>query len=79
MDALESEVANALESVMLGHFEDRRRYAVALDAIDDPEKRRKFIEEWQDGHTSLNDVGARCHGYANAIRAKIGEARKDEH
>ncbi len=70
LDALETELAAALDSVMLGHFADRHRYNAALEAIDDPEKRRKFIEKWQDDHTSLNDIGTRCHQYAKAIRAK---------
>lgn len=74
IEALESSVSAALESVMFGHFEDRRRYSAALDAIDDTEKRRRFIEKWQDGHSSLNDIGTRCHAYAEAIKKKREEA-----
>ncbi|MCL2563124.1 MAG: hypothetical protein FWE08_03715 [Oscillospiraceae bacterium] len=66
--ALGADVADALESVMLGSFEDRRRYTAALEAIDDPEKRRRFMEEWQDGRTSMNNIGKRCHDIARAIR-----------
>lgn len=69
LDALEDDVATALESVMLGHFSDRRRYSAALEAIDDPEKRKAFMAEWQDEHSSLNNIGTRCHAYAHAIRA----------
>ena len=65
------DVANALQSVMLGSFEDRRRYEAALTAIDDPEKRQAFMEKWQDSRSSLNDIGGRSHALARAIRENI--------
>ncbi len=76
MAALEADVAQALESVMYGHFEDRRRYDAALKAITDPDKRKEFMAEWQDGRSSLNDIGTRCHRYAEAIKKKLEEARQ---
>ena len=73
--ALEKDLADALASFMLGGFEDRRRYEAALAAITDPEKRTSFIDEWQDGHTSLNNIGGRAHELAEQIKAKLkGEA-----
>lgn len=62
-----SEVAKALESMMYGGFEDRKRYQAALSAIDDEEKREKFISEWKDGRSSLNDIG----NYAHALAKKL--------
>lgn len=50
-------VAEALLSFMLGQFEDRERYEAALAAITDVEKRKEFIAVWQDGRTSLNNIG----------------------
>lgn len=48
-------------------FEDRRRYNAALEAITDPKKKEKFIEEWQDGHSSLNDIGTYAHQLAKKL------------
>ena len=55
------EVANALLSYMFGRFEDRRRYEAALEAITDEKKKEKFINEWQDGHGSMNNIGMVAH------------------
>lgn len=60
-------VAAALASMMYGSFEDRRRYTAALEAIDDEEKRTKFIQEWQDAHSSLSDIGTYAHNLAKRI------------
>lgn len=68
LDALKGHVADAFASFMLGGFEDRARYEAALKAIDDPEKRKKFIEEWQDGRSSLNDIGTWAHSLADKLR-----------
>lgn len=71
MTALEPGVSAALASFMLGHFEDRRRYEAALNAITDDDKRKVFIDEWQDGRTSLNNIGGYAHQLAERINAKI--------
>lgn len=60
-------LAEALSSMMLGTFEDRRRYNVALEAITDTAKKEKFIKEWQDGHGSLNDIGSYAHKLAKKL------------
>lgn len=69
-EAKKEELATALSSMMYGGFEDRRRYEAALTAITDPEKREKFITEWQDGHSSLNDIGTYCHELAKRLRGQ---------
>ena len=43
INALKLEIAEALESFMLGDFEDRKRYELALSCIDKEEKKQKFI------------------------------------
>ena len=63
------ELAEALESMMYGGFEDRKRYEIALAAITDPNKRKNFIDAWQDGHSSLNDIGTYCHQLAEKIKS----------
>lgn len=70
LSAKNSSVAAALDSMMHGHFEDRKRYQAALDGIDDPEKKEKFIDEWQDGYSSLNDIGGYAHKLAKKMRTK---------
>ena len=67
-------VADALASMMLGDFEDRRRYELALSAIDDPEKKARFIDEWQDGRSSLNDIGGEAHKLAERMRKRVKTA-----
>lgn len=61
------EVAKALDSIMYGHFEDRKMYQAALNAIDDNTKREKFIAEWQDNRSSLNDIGNYAHELAKKL------------
>lgn len=67
LKAKKKQVAEALNSVVLGDFEDRRRYETALAAITEPDKREKFIAEWQDGRSSLNDIGTYCHKLAEQL------------
>ncbi len=47
--------------------------AALANAIDDPEKKANFISEWQDGRSSLNDIGGKAHRLAERLRGK-GEA-----
>ncbi len=67
------QVAGALESFMYGHFEDRKRYEAALKAITDLERLDQFKAEWQDGHSSLNDIGTYAHEMAKRIRGLAKE------
>lgn len=75
-DGLKAEripVSEALLSFVYGHFEDRRRYEAALEAITDPDKKKKFIDEWQDGHTSMNDIGTYAHRLGEKLMASDQE------
>lgn len=67
LTAKKQQLAVALGSMTLGGFEDRRRYEAALEAITEPAKREKFIELWQDGRSSLNDIGNHCHKLAEHL------------
>lgn len=71
-------VADALASMMLGHFEDRRRYELALSSIDDPEKKARFIDEWQDGRSSLNDIGGVAHRAAECLKMLYEKQAKNK-
>ena len=61
LKAEKQNVADALLSFMYGSFEDRRRYKAALNAITDEEKKKVFMEEWQDGRTSMKNIGEYAH------------------
>ena len=63
-------VGKALLSFVLGGFEDRRRYDVALDAITENGKKEEFIKQWQDARSSVNDIGT----YAHSLGKKILES-----
>lgn len=71
LQARKKDVADALASFMLGSFEDRRRYEAALSAITDPGKKEEFITVWQDGHSSMNNIGGIAHDLAKALREEV--------
>lgn len=74
LEAEKRRVAEALQSFMLGNFRDRKRYEAALNAITDEEKREEFIELWQDGRSSLNDIGTYAHELGRKL---VGEIQKE--
>lgn len=61
LDAEKENIAHSLISFMYGDFEDRRRYNIALNSITDDDKREEFIKAWQDGRSSMNDIGTIAH------------------
>jgi hypothetical protein len=70
MNALKREVAESFTSFMFGNIRDWRRYNAALNAIDDPGKRAAFRDEWQDGRSSLNNIGSYAHQLGARLREK---------
>lgn len=76
LQAEKEAVADALQSFMYGHFEDRRRYEAALRAITDADKRELFIREWQDGRSSINDIGTYAHSLGKRFLAELKETNK---
>ncbi len=68
IDAKRGAITYALLSFMLGDFEDRRRYEAALSAIANPDERNKFVEVWQGGCSSLNDIGTRAHKLGRKLK-----------
>ena len=73
LEAEKENVAKALLSFMYGEFEDRRRYEAALNAITDEEKREQFINEWQDGRSSMNDIGTYAHELGTKLLKQVSE------
>lgn len=76
LQAERENVAKALLSFMYGHFEDRRRYEAAINAITDAEKKEHFIREWQDGRSSMNDIGTYAHSLGKRFLMEIKETDK---
>lgn len=67
--AKKNALAEALDSMMLGEFADRKRYEVSLAGITDPEEKERFIAKWQNECSSCNNIGGRAHAMAKAIMA----------
>ena len=70
LEVLKSDVSDALESFMYGNFEDRKRYDLALSCITDVDKKEEFKAKWNDGRSSLNDIGTYAHNLAKKIRER---------
>lgn len=60
-------VCKALESVMLGTFDDREKYETELSKINDPDQKENFIKAWQNNCSSVNDIGTYCHKLAERL------------
>ena len=61
-----AELAAALETLIIGNRAD---FDSAVAAIDDPDKRRKFVEQWKDRHqSSCNDIGGKAVDIACKLR-----------
>ena len=73
LNARKKEVGEAMQSFMLGGFEDRARYNAALEAIDDPAKRDAFMAKWQDGRSSLNNIGGAAHEIGKVLLLEVKE------
>lgn len=79
LEAHSAEVADALDSVMIGNIGDRALFLDALEAIDDPVKREAFRAKQHDKkRSSMNDIGAACWKTAAALRKKSGKVTKAE-
>ncbi len=62
------EIAECLNSVCLGDFEERKLYFSALDKIEDPERKKAFINEWfEEKQSSTNEIGQRAYALANHL------------
>ena len=71
LKAEKKNVADALLSFMYGSFEDRRRYEAALNAITDEEAKKVFMEKWQDGRTSMKNIGEYAHQLGEKLKGKV--------
>jgi hypothetical protein len=68
------EIADCLDSFAYLSVGERRRYKLAMDLIDDPEKRRKFRDDHEDrARSSLNQICRRAWQLAESIRQASGK------
>lgn len=67
-----AELADCLDSCVIGKIHDRRDHEAALSLIESPEERDKFRAERHDRRrSSLNDIGGRAYEMAKNLRAKV--------
>jgi hypothetical protein len=64
------ELAECLESCLIGKAADRETYRAGMELIDDPKKREQWREKWlEDRRSSMNNIGARAYAMAEKLRA----------
>ena len=74
MKAKKKAVSEALESLMLGRFKDRRKYNAALSAITDPKKKAEFIATWEEDRTTRINLADIAHTLARVLKKTGGTA-----
>jgi hypothetical protein len=63
------ELADCLDSCLIGDAKDRDTYYAGLKLIDDPAKRQQWLDRWHDKRrSSLNDIGGRAYAIAENFR-----------
>jgi hypothetical protein len=71
MEIRNEELAECLESCLIGGKSNRQTYFDGLALIDDPAKREQWRNSWHDERrSSLNDIGGRAYEMAEKLRAK---------
>lgn len=70
-DVSASELADCLDSVLIGKPQDRETYKRGLELIDDPAKREQWHFEWHDKRrSSMNNIGGRAWRLAERLRQR---------
>lgn len=69
-DSLE-EIADCLDTIIIGSINTRQGVEAMLEAISDPVEREKALAAWQDKkRSSMNDIGSHAKALAKAFREK---------
>lgn len=64
------ELADCLDSCLIGGAQERQTYTAGLELIDDPGKREIWRSRWHDERrSSLNDIGGRAYEMAKRLRS----------
>lgn len=79
LDDHAGEIADALDSVLIGNVRERELFKEALEAIADLKKKEAFRVKMQDQkRSSMNDIGTACWKTAETLRNKSGKIHKAE-
>jgi len=71
METRAGELAECLDSCLIGGKSNRQLYFDGLALIDDPDKREQWKVRWHDERrSSLNDIGGRAYEMAKRLRDK---------
>ncbi len=69
IDQHREDIANCLDSVVIGSVRDREDYYTALKLITDTDKRKEWQDQWLNKRrSSLNNIAKRAYGMAKDIR-----------
>lgn len=68
VNELFAEMADCLDSFVLGNMSDRKRFLAAVEAITDEEKLKEFKKKWQDSRSSMNDIGGEAYALAEKMK-----------
>jgi hypothetical protein len=67
-----TEMADCLDSVIVGQPHEREPYLAGLALLTDPDEREKYWHDWQDKRrSSFNDIAGRAHRTAKKFREDI--------
>lgn len=73
IDVNKFEIAECLDSIMIGGIEDRKAYDKGLELIETEENRQKWKDDWHDQRrTSMNNIGQSAWNYAKRLRDEEG-------
>jgi len=71
MEHRSADLADCLDSCLIGDAHSRQEYSRALELIESPENREKFRAERHDQRrSSMNDIGGRAYKIAKRLREK---------
>lgn len=69
INARRTDIASALDTVLIGGRSSRSTYEKGLSLIEDEGRRQEWREHWHDERrTSINDIGARAWATAKRLR-----------
>ena len=79
LDSNLEEIAESLESVIIGGEGDRHLFFSAMEKISDDDERKKFRDEWIDKkRSSMNNIQERADKWALVLRKKARVEKKSD-
>lgn len=79
LETRSTELADCMDSVIIGGSANRQSYEKGLELIDDPDKKAKWRDHWHDERrSSMNDIGGRAWKWAEKIRSGSVEVNRKQ-